>query len=44
VILEPIALVNEYPLLEFALHDEELLKKIEESGRAAAGQITGGSQ
>ena len=39
-ILKPIALVNRYELLDFALHDEELLTKIEETIRAAGGQVT----
>jgi len=39
VILKPIALVNCYAMLDFALHDEELLTKIEETIRAAGGQV-----
>jgi hypothetical protein len=42
VILKPIALVNRYELLDFALNDEELLKKIEETVRSSGGQITRG--
>jgi hypothetical protein len=42
VILKPIALVNRYELLDFALHDEELLIKIEDTLRAAGGQVTRG--
>jgi hypothetical protein len=42
VILRPIALVNQYELLDFALHDEELLIKIEVTLRAAGGQVTRG--
>jgi hypothetical protein len=42
VILKPIALVNQYELLDFALHDEELLIKIEGTLRAAGGQVTRG--
>jgi hypothetical protein len=42
VILKPIALVNKYELLDYALHDEELLMKIEDSIRAAGGQATRG--
>jgi len=42
VILKPIVLVNEYELLDFALTDENLLKKIEDAVRAAGGQITRG--
>ena len=40
VILKPIALVNRYELLDFALNDEELLKKIEDAVRASGGQVT----
>ena len=40
VILKPIALVNQYELLDFALHDEELLVKIGGTIRAAGGQVT----
>jgi len=42
VILKPIALVNRFELLDFALNDEELLTKIEEMIRAAGGQVTRG--
>jgi hypothetical protein len=42
VILKPIALVNRYELLDFALNDEELLIKIEDAVRASGGQITRG--
>ncbi|WP_321507624.1 hypothetical protein [uncultured Methanoregula sp.] len=42
VILKPIRLVNEFELLDYALNDEELLKKIEDAVRAAGGQITRG--
>ena len=44
VILKPIALVNTFELLDFALNDEELLTKIEETVRAAGGTITRGSK
>lgn len=40
VILKPIVLVNRYELLDFALHDEELLKNIEDTLRAAGGKVT----
>ena len=42
VIFKPIALVNRYELLDFALNDEELLKNIENTLRAAGGQVTRG--
>ena len=42
VILKPIALVNQYEHLAFALNDEELLIKIEETIRAAGGNVTRG--
>jgi hypothetical protein len=42
VILKPIALVNTFELLDFALNDEELLVRIEETIRAAGGTITRG--
>jgi len=42
IILKPIALVNQYELLDFALHDEELLTKIEDALRTAGGQVTRG--
>ena len=44
VILKPIALVNRFELLDFALRDEELLTKIETTIRAAGGQVTRGPQ
>ncbi len=40
VILKPIALVNRFELLDFALNDEELLTTIETAIRAAGGQVT----
>ncbi|MDD1716462.1 MAG: hypothetical protein LUQ01_05635 [Methanolinea sp.] len=40
VILKPIALVNRYDFLDFALIDEELLDKIETTIRAAGGTVT----
>ena len=42
VILKPIALVNRYELLDFALNDEELLIKIEGAIRSCGGQVTRG--
>jgi len=42
VILKPIALVNRYEHLAFALNDEELLTKIEETIRAAGENVTRG--
>jgi hypothetical protein len=42
VILKPIALVNQYEHLAFALNDEELLTKIEDAIRAAGGQVVRG--
>lgn len=42
VILKPIALVNRYELPDYALHDEELLIKIEDTIRAAGGLVTRG--
>jgi len=42
VIFKPIALVNRYELLDFALNDEELLIKIEGTLRAAGGQAIRG--
>ncbi|NMB78286.1 MAG: hypothetical protein GYA23_04250 [Methanomicrobiales archaeon] len=42
VILKPIQLVNRFELLDFALHDEELLTKIETTIRAAGGHVTRG--
>jgi hypothetical protein len=40
IILKPIALVNQYELLDFALNDEALLDQIEGAVRAAGGTIT----
>lgn len=40
VILKPIALVNRFELLDYALHDEELLTKVETTIRAAGGHVT----
>jgi hypothetical protein len=40
VILKPIALVNKFELLDFALHDEELLVSIETMIRSAGGHVT----
>jgi len=42
IILKPIALVNRYEHLAFALNDEELLTKIETAVRAAGIKITRG--
>jgi hypothetical protein len=42
VILKPIALVNEYEFLDFALKDEELLTRIESMIRSAGGTVTRG--
>jgi len=42
VIFKPIALVNRYELLDFALNDEELLTTIEGTLRAAGGQVIRG--
>ena len=42
LVLKPIALVNRYELLDFALNDEELLTKIEDMVRAAGGKISRG--
>ena len=42
VILKPVALVNRFELLDYALHDEELLTKIETTIRAAGGHVTRG--
>lgn len=42
VVLKPIALVNRFELLDYALNDEELLTKIETTVRAAGGQVTRG--
>jgi hypothetical protein len=44
VVLKPIALINKYELLFYALRDEELLAKIEEMIRSAGGEITRGPQ
>jgi hypothetical protein len=40
VILKPIALVSEFEFLDFALKNEELLTKIENTIRAAGGAVT----
>jgi hypothetical protein len=40
VIFKPIALVNKYDFIEYALKDPELLNTIEEQVRAAGGNIT----
>jgi hypothetical protein len=40
VILKPIALVNKYDFLDFALKDEELLDTIESLIRSAGGTVT----
>ena len=40
VVLKPIRLVNEFELLDFALHDEGLLTTIEELVRAAGGECS----
>jgi hypothetical protein len=42
VILKPIALVNEYEFLDFALKDEELLTRIENMIRSAGSTVTRG--
>lgn len=42
VILKPIRLVNRFELLDYALHDEELLTTIETTIRAAGGNVTRG--
>lgn len=39
-ILKPIALVNRYAFLDFALKDEELLSTVEDTIRAGGGTIT----
>ena len=44
VILKPIALVNRFELLDFAMNDEELLGNIEETIRSAGGQVTRGQK
>lgn len=41
-IFKPIALVNRFELLDFALHDEELLTMIETTIRGAGGTVTRG--
>lgn len=42
VVLKPIALVNKYEHLAFALNDEELLIKIETAIKNAGGEVTRG--
>ena len=42
VILKPIRLVNRFELLDYALHDEELLTTIENAIREAGGHVTRG--
>ena len=42
VILKPIALVNRFELLDFALNDEELLSFIETTIRASGGHVARG--
>jgi hypothetical protein len=42
VILKPIALVNRYEHLAFALNDEDLLITIETTVRSAGGNVTRG--
>jgi hypothetical protein len=42
VVLKPIALVNRFELLDYALNDEDLLVKIETTVRAAGVHITRG--
>lgn len=42
VVLKPIALVNKYEHLAFALNDEELLTKIETAIKDAGGEVTRG--
>ena len=44
VILKPVAPVNKFELLDFALNDEELLVKIEDALRAAGGKINRGAR
>ena len=44
VILKPIKLVNPFELLDFALNDEELLRNIEDTLRAAGGQAIRGQK
>lgn len=43
-ILKPIALVNKYDFLDFALNDEDLLCRIEDSIRAGGGTVTRGKK
>jgi hypothetical protein len=43
-ILKPIALVNRFELLDFALTDEDLLTTIEKTIRAAGGQVVRGQK
>ncbi len=40
MLINPIVLVNRYDLLDFALNDEELLKNIVDTVRAARGNVT----
>ncbi len=40
VVLKPIALVNKFELLDYALNDEALLETIEAAIRDAGGQVT----
>jgi len=44
VILKPIALVNRYELLDFALNDDMLLDTIEDAVHKAGGKITRGQK
>ena len=44
VILKPIALVNKYELLDYALNDKVLLEKIEAAIQAAGGRVTRGPE
>ena len=44
VILKPIVLVNRYDLLDFALHDEELLRNIEDILSAAGVRVIRGPE
>jgi len=43
-VFKPIALVNTFELLDYALCDEELLTTIETTIRNAGGQVTRGSR
>ncbi len=43
-ILKPIALVNKYDFLDFALNDEDLLCRIEASIQAGGGTVTRGKR